>query len=143
MSDLFDLASPAPVADAPAPPSAPAVETYPPPPNMHWARRLTAAGPIDTFIMVAIRWTGVVVEDLCLGDQGRWFLFADGKIQEVKADPGARHRTVFMEAQAVWEMHMRRPMIAVTVGTHAVTYRFAKPGEPVPDLPLPRGEGHG
>lgn len=141
MTDLFDLAAPPEAAARPSEPPRPAApEIYPPPPNMAWARRLTGAGPIETLIQVYIHWPGYVLECLSLGEAGRWCLTADDKVLEIKADPGARSRTVYRTATDVWELHPKRPLILVSGGTHCHTYRFARPGEAAPAvLPLPDG----
>jgi hypothetical protein len=59
--------------------------------------------------------------------------------QGSKLDP--RQRAVYRTALDVWEMHARRPLIPVSIGTHSITYRFAKPREDALAVPpLPAGD---
>ncbi|HEY0183160.1 MAG TPA: hypothetical protein VGC09_10170 [Rhodopila sp.] len=142
--DLFS-ASPAPprrpMAVQPQPARPPADEPFPVPPTLDWAKRLTAAGRIagDVTFHISWLWAGEVTEALCLGSAGRVLLHKDGRIEEIKPDPGAFGRMIFLDPTRARELHARRPLIRFgNAGTHSARYRLAQPGEAAPtELELP------
>ena len=140
--DLFSNASNV----APAkPPSAPLSRRhFPTPPNLAWAKELTAAGETghDVTFLVDILWTGTVVESLSLGADGRLLLYKDGSIHDIAPDAGARGRCIFLDPERAKALHEAKPLILLTVGDNACRYRFAAKGETAdPVLPLPRKYG--
>ena len=125
-----------------APPARPPMpEIYPPAPTAEWRRMLEAAGEINTYVTISLRWTGVVVECLSRRRHGRWILKTDGTIADIAVDPGQATRMVYVDRDRALQIHAERPLIAAVIGTHAITYRFADEGEDAPTiLPLPVGD---
>lgn len=144
--DIFG-ASPAPaqrpMAVAPQPARPPAVDLFPTPPCLPWARRLVAAGAIahDVTFHVSWLWTGQVVEALCLGSAGRTLLHKDGRIEDITADPGAFGRMIYLDPTRARTMHATHPLIQTGIaGSHSARYRLADGRETAPtELDLPPG----
>jgi hypothetical protein len=144
--DLFG-AGPAPpqraMAVTPQPARPPVPEVFPTPATVPWARRLTAAGAVagDVTFHVSWLWTGEVVEALCEGPTARALLHKDGRIEEIKPDPGAFGRFIYLDPTRARALHADRRLIQVGIaGTHSARYRLARPGEgTVAELALPPG----
>jgi hypothetical protein len=145
--DLFG-ASPTPahrpMAVTPQPPRPPAAEPFPVPPTPAWARRLAAAGQVgaDVTFHVSGLWTGEVVEALSTGNAGRALLRKDGTIQDIKPDPGAFGRVIYLDPAGARALHAERKLIRIAIaGTHSARYRLAGPGEAAPTELPPRCDG--
>lgn len=146
MTGQLSLFSDDPPAPAPAPvravrtPAPDPEPLFPTPATLDWARKLTAAGITleTTEVMLSKLWTRVVSESLSLRTDGRFLLRADGTVDSIAPDTGAFGRLVFASIDGARAIHAVRRLVPVMCGTHAITYRFARPGEATSaDLPMP------
>lgn len=143
MADQHDLFGAAAQAPAPAPATRPAVQHFPAPPSLEWAKLLTAYGSPQVIIHASSLWTRVVLEVLAVGLTGRWGIQSDRTIVSFRADAGSRARIIYFAPADVAALHRTHPLIRIgTAGQYSARYRFALPGEvTAPEIELPPGDG--
>ena len=116
-------------------PASPPIEHFPAPPSLAWARMLTAEGSdLEVHIPASWMWTGVILETLCAGAKGRWWIDRDHKIGTFPPDPGCRARIIYVDPDRADELHRHHPLILITSGDHAALYRLAGPGDVAPAI---------
>ena len=140
--DLFSLTAP----DRAVRTDAPKI-LFPPPRPWGWENLVMRAAGAELWVHVSRRWAGVVAENLtCPVQEKRWTLWHGRRGYQINEYPARRarqaHRTVFMSADAVIDLHRLRPLIEIDRGDGYARFRFAADGDAPPSsLTIPTIEG--